>query len=229
VIASAQWSICLLQESPPAWAPRLAARTGGAYHCVLTARNQLAPLTRRLARWNPDLVGSWEGGSNLTLVRPDWKIVASSERSLLLNPLLNRRLRERRRMSFVRVRSKNEELCVGNLHASHYDRRRAEEDVWCAAVKAVAWAGDDPLILGGDFNLRPRTTTLFDRLERELGLSGATADDAIDHILARGLELASGPIRWPDERREVEVPSNSARRRLRLSDHNPVEATFRCY
>ena len=38
----------------------------------LTSRNWLGSVRGALARWNPDLLGSWEGGSNLTLVRgPD--------------------------------------------------------------------------------------------------------------------------------------------------------------
>ena len=38
-------------------------------HGVLTSRNWLAPLRTLLARSNPDLIASNEGGSNLTLVR----------------------------------------------------------------------------------------------------------------------------------------------------------------
>ena len=81
----------------------------------MTSRNWLAPLRARLGWWNPDLMGSWEGGSNITLVRPPWRI-AGAPRSLLLNPFPGRGLRERRRMSFVRLRDEGRDLCVANLH-----------------------------------------------------------------------------------------------------------------
>ena len=60
---------------------------------TLTSRNQLALLTRPIARLRPDLMGSWEGGSNMILVRPPWRIVPGGTRSLLLNPLRERGLR----------------------------------------------------------------------------------------------------------------------------------------
>ena len=60
-------------------------------------------------------MGSWEGGSNIMLVRPPWRI-AGAPRSLLLNPLPGRGLRERRWMSLVRLRDAGRDLCVANLH-----------------------------------------------------------------------------------------------------------------
>jgi endonuclease/exonuclease/phosphatase family metal-dependent hydrolase len=228
VIGSADWSLCLLQEAPPAWAGRLAERSGAAGLCSLTSRNQLAPLTRRLARWNPDLIASWEGGANLALVRPPWRIVEGSQRSLLLNPLRVRGLRERRRMSFLRLASEagSRQVCVSNLHATHYSQRLAEGELRSAATRSVAWAGRDPLVFGGDLNLRPAASSVFSELERQLGLAGTTGPDAVDHILVRGLVIREPPHRWPPERREVEVPWQSGRRRIRLSDHAPVEAAY---
>src|SRR5690349_14621452 len=90
VLAGASWSVCLLQEAPPPWATPLGERCGAEPHAVLTSRNQLAPLRRALADWNPDLVQSWEGGSNLTLVRPPWRIAARD--AFLLNPFPRRGL-----------------------------------------------------------------------------------------------------------------------------------------
>ena len=75
VIAQAGWSLCLLQETPPSWSGALARRCGALACRVLTSRNELRALTSSLARWNPDLIASWEGGSNLTLVRPPWRMV----------------------------------------------------------------------------------------------------------------------------------------------------------
>jgi endonuclease/exonuclease/phosphatase family metal-dependent hydrolase len=231
VIAGASWAFCLLQEVPPWWAEPLARRSGAQAQRVLTSRNQLAPLRRRLGRWNPDLIGSAEGGSNVTLVRAPWRV--TEQRALLLNPLPRRQLRERRRMAFLIASSEDAErphgaeVCVGNLHATARNRVQAEQDVLRAAEAAVAWSAGRPLLLGGDYNLRPASSRVFEELERRFGLAAPTAPHAIDHLLARGMEVVQPPHPWPDERRELDVPFNGSGRRLRLSDHAPVEAAYR--
>jgi endonuclease/exonuclease/phosphatase family metal-dependent hydrolase len=228
-IGQAGWSLCLLQEAPPSWSAALAQRSGACTCRVMTSRNQLQGLTSRLARWNPDLIASWEGGSNLTLVRPPWQIVDRGCRSLLLNPLRQRHLIERRQMGFTRIRldGSGAEVCVANLHASTRPRNQTERELLLAARTAVAWSAGAPLVLGGDFNLRPSTApALFDRLRRELGFSGPTAPDVIDHLLVRGLEIVQAPARWPEERRELELSTERGLRRVRLSDHAPVEGLF---
>lgn len=225
-IARAQWDVCLLQEAPPHWDAALARVTGSSSYVAPTSRNSCASLRGLLARWNPDLMGSWEGGSNITLVRPPWRI-AGAPRSLLLNPLPRRGLRERRRMSFVRLRDEDRDLCVANLHLTSSLRRRAEQEALRASETAVRWAGNTtPLIVGGDFNLRPRDTKVFERLEREYGLAAPTSPDTLDHLLARGLEVIRPPFTWRPEQRELEAPVGLEMRRLRLSDHAPVEATY---
>jgi endonuclease/exonuclease/phosphatase family metal-dependent hydrolase len=230
VISSAEWEVCLLQEVPPAWGASLAEESRASPFRVLTSRNELGLLTRLIGKWNPDLIASWEGGSTLTLVRPPWRIVPESKRSLLLNPFPERGLHERRRMSFARLERRGEglaaaEVCVANLHASG-NRRRAEREVRRAAAAATAWASGLPLVLGGDFNLRPRSSSTFDELALQSGLRPPTAPDAIDHLLARGLELIEPPTPWPVEQREVEVQWDNGKRRIRLSDHDPAQATF---
>ncbi len=229
LIAAAEWSVCLLQETPPAWARGLGHRTGADVIGALTSRNQLACITRPVARRRPDLLGSWEGGSNVILVRPPWRIVPGSSRSLLLSSLSQRGLSERRRMVFARLCSgadEQEEICVATLHANATGQAHAEREVRRAATGAVGWAGDAPLLFGGDFNLRPRTSKLFEELEHDLGLRGPAAAGAIDHLLARGLRVIRPVARWPDERRELEVSWKSAKRRIRLSDHAPIDAVF---
>jgi hypothetical protein len=192
---------------------------------VLTSRNQLGLVRRALGRWNPDLLGAAEGGSNLTLFRPPWQAVES--RSLLLNPLRERGLlEERRRMGFCRLHSPAGDLCVANLHASTGPRTQTEREVRRAARTAVAWAGESPLLLGGDFNVRPRDSDVYAEIERRYGLAGPTHPKAIDHLLARGLARVEPPAAWPDEDRELLVPVGSVQRRLRLSDHAPVGARF---
>jgi endonuclease/exonuclease/phosphatase family metal-dependent hydrolase len=225
VLAAADWSVCLLQEVPLPWAGPLAERCGAGAHVVRTSRNQLAPLRRRLAHWNPDLMQSWEGGSNLTLARPPWRIAARAE--VLLNPLPRRGLRERRWMVLTALTAGRAELCVGNLHATAGNRAQAEADVRRGAERALRFAGMRPLILGGDFNLRPKASRIFDELERSFGLAPPTADDALDHLLVHGLEVVEPPRPWPPERRELPFSEpGSGTLRLRLSDHAPVEAAF---
>jgi endonuclease/exonuclease/phosphatase family metal-dependent hydrolase len=226
LIARAPWDVCLLQEAPPSWDAALARGTGSSSLVTLTSRNSCAPLRALLASWNPDLMGSWEGGSNITLVRPPWRI-AGAPRSLLLNPLPGRGLRERRRMSFVRLRDENRDLCVANLHLTAGSLRHAEREALRAAETAVRWAGaTTPLILAGDFNLRPRATKVFERLEREYRLATPTSPDTLDHLLVSGVEVIRPPFIWGTERRELEAPVGLEVRRLRLSDHAPIEATF---
>jgi endonuclease/exonuclease/phosphatase family metal-dependent hydrolase len=232
VISKSQWSICLLQEAPPAWAHTLATRSGADVFCSLTSRNQFAPLTHRIASRRPDLLGSWEGGSNTMLVRPPFGIVPGSTHALLLNPLRERGLRERRRMAFARLRNESSresgELCVANLHAGHKNSpSRTARQVVRAAKAAVAWADGAPVLLGGDFNLRPRSSAgVFERLKAEFGLAAPTGAAAIDHLLARGLRTVAPPQPWPPEGRELEVAWGAGKRRIRLSDHAPVEGVF---
>ena len=222
-LAAADWDVALLQEVPPRWAAPLAASCEAGGHRALTSRNSLAPLRRLAARLNPDLVASNEGGSNLTLVRARaGAIVARRELTLRASGEP-----ERRALGFVRVRlagDPGDELCAGNLHASAGPANRglAEEEVRAAAERCIAWARGAPLILGGDFNLRPRETAVYDELARNDGLARPTAADALDHLLARDLEPVAGPRTWAPREREV-VCGGLA---IRLSDHAPVEAAF---
>jgi endonuclease/exonuclease/phosphatase family metal-dependent hydrolase len=213
VLGAARWDVALLQECPPRWSAALASACEANAQRSLTSRNWLGPVRDVLAGWNPDLLGSWEGGSNLTLVRGLGGDGLLDQRDLVL-----RRLPERRTMAFARLDSG---LCVANLHASTRPPLAAA-DVRHAVETAVAWAGESPLILGGDFNLRPDQTRLFGDLAQRFGLSAPTGPDSIDHILSRGLEIVDPPGAWPPEAREL--PCQGLR--LRLSDHAPVEARF---
>jgi endonuclease/exonuclease/phosphatase family metal-dependent hydrolase len=214
LIREAEWDVMLLQEFPPRWAPTLAAECRANAHLALTSRNSLAPLRRAIARHNPDLIGSLEGGSNLTLVRG----LAIGERRELV---IRRRFPERRVMAFARLGSG---VCVANLHASNDNPPLASEEVRLAAERATEWSAGAPLVLGGDLNVRPdRRPDLFVELADRFGLRGPTAPDAIDHLLARGLDALERPRRWPPSAREL--PWDGLR--LRLSDHAPVEALFR--
>lgn len=219
MLAEADWDVALLQECPPRWAEALSAACSAEAHLLLTSRNLPGPLAgaqRLAARSNPDLIGSWEGGSNLTLARGAHGTPIIRERRALT---LTRRP-ETRRMAFTILR---DGLCVANLHAS-VARPAALAEVRTAAATASAWAGDAPLIFGGDLNLRPRTNPeIFDELRRKHGLTPPAGPDSLDHLLARNLEVAEPPAAWEPARREV--PEDGLR--VRLSDHAPVEAAFR--
>jgi hypothetical protein len=224
LLASLDWDVALLQECPPLWAEHLATAAGADAHLVPTSRNipGLGRLQRLAASWNPDLIASWEGGSNLTLVRSSGlgpaPITERRSLRLAIRP-------ERRMMAFTRIGA---ELCVANLHASA-GRAAAEGEVIAAARTARDWARDLPLIVGGDFNLRPALSrAVFDRLADELSLAPPTGQRVIDHILASGLEVIEPPRQLPAEAREAPDPTTAGPALpVRLSDHAPVIA--RCH
>lgn len=217
LLATTAWDVALLQESPPRFAPALARACAAEQHLVLTSRNSFGALRALLARQNPDLMASGEGGSNLTLVRVPGKLGGIAERRELT---IHEGEPERRAMAFTRTASG---VCVANLHATNDIPEMASEDVLRAARAADRWAGDAPLVFGGDLNLRPEENPeVFAQLEAELGLAAPTAPRAIDHVLCRGLEVVEKPTAWPAERRELPLEG----RALRLSDHAPIEAKF---
>jgi len=221
-LAAAEWDVAMLQECPPRWAERLATACGADPHLVPTSRNLpgLGRLQALLADWNPDLIASWEGGSNLTLVRRGGAISDRRSYQLASRP-------ERRMMAFTRL---GDELCVANLHASA-ERQRAERELLEAGGVARGWARGTPLILAGDFNLRPAASRpVFDRLAADCGLLAPTGERVIDHLLAAGLAVVEPPAQWPAESREIADPTvagqGAAALAVRLSDHAPVEALF---
>jgi len=217
LLATTAWDVALLQEAPPRFAAPLASACGAESHRVLTSRNQLGALRALLAKQNPDLMASGEGGSNLTLVRVPGKLGGIAERQELA---IHEGEPERRAMAFTRTASG---VCIANLHATNDRPEMAIEDVLKAARAAERWAAGSPLVFGGDLNLRPaEQPEIFARLESEFGLAAPTGPKAIDHILVRGLEVLTPPTAWPPERRELPLEG----RALRLSDHAPVEASF---
>ena len=221
VLGGAEWDIALLQECPPRWAEPFAAACAAEAQGALTARNSFGAIRSLLARINPDLIASNEGGSNLTLVRGGFEIVERRELELYPGPEPERRV-----MAFTRVRRGGGDcLCVANTHLTARRSRRdlAERELIDAARAATEWAGTDPLILGGDFNLRPTESEVYDVLAERYWPTGITSPRSLDHLLARGLH-PEGPRRaWAPEEREVQTEAGA----LRLSDHAPVEATFR--
>jgi endonuclease/exonuclease/phosphatase family metal-dependent hydrolase len=221
VLRGAAWDVALLQECPPRWHRPLSAACDAEPHAVLTSRNSLGLVRGLAARLNPDLVGSNEGGSNLTLVRREAGRVAE-RRELVLRP---GPAPERRTMAFTRVAlAGGGELCVSNLHASagRALARLAEEELMLAAERSVEWAAGAPLLLGGDLNLRPAESSIYEELSSRFELAGTTAPRSLDHLLVRGVEALRPPSAWPAELREVAAGNHA----IRLSDHAPVEVSL---
>jgi endonuclease/exonuclease/phosphatase family metal-dependent hydrolase len=220
VLRDATWDVALLQECPPRWTEPLATGCAADGHAVLTSRNTLGVLRSLIARLNPDLIASNEGGSNLTLARGGWSI--SERRELVLQPGPSP---ERRMMSFSRLSGGRSALCVANVHLSAGRARLAlaERELLLAAERAVEWAAGEPVILGGDLNVRPAESEVFGLIAERHGLTGTTAPNSLDHLLARGIEADSPSRVWAGPEREVDAGGLA----IRLSDHAPVEASFR--
>jgi endonuclease/exonuclease/phosphatase (EEP) superfamily protein YafD len=214
LIGSIAWDVALFQEFPPAWKRRMAEACGAEAHRAFSGRNWLQPLTSLIGRWRPDLLGAWEGGSNTTLVRPGAGRIAERRREVLT------RRPETRVMALTRMESG---LCVANLHVSTKPSS-AERELLDAAKRATEFAGSEPLIFGGDFNVRPRASLVFDQLEERFGLAPRTAPDRLSHLLTRGDVVVEHPSALPPEARDVIDPDTGLQ--IRLSDHNPVIGKF---
>jgi endonuclease/exonuclease/phosphatase family metal-dependent hydrolase len=213
VLSAARWDVALLQECPPRWASSLVAACGAEMHRSLTARNWLAPVRNAIARRNPDLMGSWGGGSNLTLVRPGVLGPIRERREVML-----RRWPERRKAALTSIEPG---IWVANLHSSgRLDR--AGPDLQRAVDAMLRLAGGGPILLGGDLNLRPSQTDLYDDLAERLHLAAPAAPGSLDHLLVRGLEVIEPSRTWAPSERDVPCDGLA----IRLSDHAPVSARF---
>jgi endonuclease/exonuclease/phosphatase family metal-dependent hydrolase len=189
-----EWDVALLQEVPPWWPPLLARAAAAEQRLALTSRNAALVARAALARRWPDALKSNGGGCNAILAREP--IVAHTRRRLRTWP-------ERRVAQLARLA---DGVCVVNFHASaRVGLARSElarlEDC------ALAFAGDAPLVLGGDLNLRAADLRL-DSFEH-------VAERDVDHIFARRLEPVA-----PAQR--LARGASLADRHVELSDHVPL-------
>ncbi|HUA73879.1 MAG TPA: endonuclease/exonuclease/phosphatase family protein [Solirubrobacteraceae bacterium] len=175
-LAGWRWEVALLQEVPPWWPARLARDLEVEQRCAPTSRNALLPLRRVIAERRPELLKSNGGGCNAILAR---------ERIAEHRAVTLRSLPERRVAQLVRLRDGRR---VVNFHASTRPAR-AEQELARLWRLALEWAGEAPLLLGGDLNLRsPRAPG---------GVGGPAvvhvAGHGVDHLFARGLEGIGAP------------------------------------
>ena len=205
--ATAEWDIALLQECPPRWAEALATACRGrappGAHRAQPAAAADRCCRRCSPRLNPDLIASWEGGCNLTLVRGErssWPAI--SERSELT---LTRRP-ETRRMAFSRLRFG---LCIANLHASEAPsaavvelRARPRRVAVELGRRSAADPRRRPQPAAGDQRRAVRA-----RCSAELGLSAAAVERSSTTCCARGLEVAEAPQPLAGRAREVPDPT----------------------
>ena len=187
ILKSWDWDVALLQEVPPWWPPALAEATGATQRTRLTSRNWLLPLRRLIADRRPDLIKSNGGGANAILVRGA-TIAEHRTRRLRFWP-------ERRYLQAVRLDSG---VWMANIHAQANPKPLARADMAQAGRTLMGWAGDAPVLLGGDANVPDPEVPGF----TDIG------GHAIDRFFVRGaLEVVTPPRTLP---------------RNGLSDHAPV-------
>jgi endonuclease/exonuclease/phosphatase family metal-dependent hydrolase len=198
LIAAWEWEVALLQEVPPWWPPRLARAAEADQRTALTSRNAGLALRRALAERWPEEIKSNGGGSNAILARH-----AITEHHTL-------RLRARPERRVAQLARLGDGTCVVNFHASARVGL-AEAELVRLWERALAFAPDAPLILGGDLNLRtPAAPPHVAHLARR----------DVDHIFARGLKPCS----------EAELLDRHVligEQRVELSDHVPLRVRVR--
>jgi endonuclease/exonuclease/phosphatase family metal-dependent hydrolase len=193
-LAGWAWDVALLQEVPPWWPAELARAAGAEHRVALTSRNALPGLRRALAVRNPELIKSNGGGCNAVLSR-----APISE-----HVTLRLRIRPERRVAqLLRLVGG---VCVANLHASTRVAL-ADDELRRLWRHALRFADDDPLVLGGDLNLRKPRAPSADITH--------VAGRDVDHIFVRRLAQVG----------EAEVLARRVEfgdRHVELSDHSPL-------
>ncbi|MEA2226295.1 MAG: hypothetical protein QOE67_1577 [Solirubrobacteraceae bacterium] len=193
-LAQWSWDVALLQEVPPWWPAPLARAAAAEHRSALTSRNSLPALRRAVAQRDPELAKSNGGGCNAILSRTPIAEHAA---------LRMRAWPERRVAQLARLQ---DGTCVANFHASARVPL-AEDELRRLWRRALDWAGADPLVLGGDLNLRAP-------LAPHRAIAHVAARD-VDHIFLSGLVSGAGAEVLD---RHVLVDGAS----VELSDHPPL-------
>ena len=217
-LAGREWDVALLQEAPPRWFGELERRTGSSGARVLTSRNVLPPLQRLLAEANPDLIASWEGGSNQLLVRAPGRVVEQRE------PDAHTATRAPADAVGAHSAAGRGDVVLREPArvrgpAPEGDRTRC----LAAAAAAVEWSEADPLVFGGDLNLRPaRHPARVRRAARAPSASASRQGPTRSTTCSLGASRSwSGRGGCPQRSASCSEPDG---RRLRPSDHAPVVA-----
>jgi len=196
-------AIVCLQEVP-VWAlPRLDEWSAMTAFGAVAARPRVRSigLARRITDLHHGLLRSAvTGEANVVLVAPD--LVPREPRTEVIGTNGVRRVCQVVRVDEVGV--------VANFHAS--GGPLADAQFRRAARFAEEIAGEEPVVLAGDANIRPGDGDTYAELH-DLGFS-EPVPGSIDQVLVRGLP-ATSPDRWPEARRIVGGRV--------LSDHAPVE------
>jgi endonuclease/exonuclease/phosphatase family metal-dependent hydrolase len=190
-----EWDVALLQEVPPWWPPLLARIVGAEQRMAPTSRNAGLTLRQALAERWPDLIKSNGGGCNVILART----AIAEDRAVRLRIWPERRVAQLAKLG--------DGTCLVNFPGSAREAL-AEAELERLWELTLAWAGDAPVIVGGDLNLRsPRApdTSIVHIAHRD-----------VDHLFARGLE----PFAEPDllDRRAMLDEDQM----VELSDHVPL-------
>jgi endonuclease/exonuclease/phosphatase family metal-dependent hydrolase len=199
LLAAWEWDAALLQEVPPWWPPLLARAADAEQRAALTSRNLGLTLRRALAERWPDLVKSNGGGCNAILARS----AIAGHRAIRLRTWPERRVAQLAMLS--------DGTCLVNFHGSARVAL-AEGELERLWASALAWAGDAPLIVGGDLNLRSPRFPNGDIVH--------VAHRDVDHLFVRGYEPCSS-----SDLLDHCIPLEEER--VELSDHVPIAVGLR--
>ena len=243
LVRTAAPTVAMLQEVPPGAIARIAHLTRMEAVGVRTGP-LIGPLRIRaaLGAHNPDVWRTHEGNANVLLVGDGWRIDGGSVRKLRLNPPLvmaraARRARlgrsetlswaaESRRLIAASIVGPGGERILAACTHCTTSQRVAHVEILRARNHLVDWAGDLPILFGGDLNVGPDHPAV-DLLTHE-GFEERVPGVGIDHIFTRGLVQVSGR-RWRPQERDLHVRLRGGVGRIRLSDHDPVEGLYRLW
>ncbi len=247
LISSRRPTVAALQEVPPLGVAVLAEATGmQAVHALMPPLIGTTRLRGRLAERNPDLWQTHEGTANVLLIAPEWQIVPGGVWTVRHNPpaFVVRHARaldlgpretlhwllEPRRLVAARLRHRSgRTLTVASMHCHN-------SLVWELIAREVRRVvpkilervpPDEPVVVAGDLNAAGREHPAIMALDA-LGLTEQTVQELVlDHIFHRHLDVVAPPRALDTGTRELPVTRKGRARLVLLSDHDPVEATYR--